>query len=105
MLISGATNRTYVAEAEARMRYWLGDPARVTLDALLSEVGAGSQRPPPMPEGAARNPATTVASMGFGPRSTRQHSFDMLDHTDTPRAAVTEAMTWVTTALAAPDPA
>jgi hypothetical protein len=27
MLISGATNRTYAAEAEGRMRYWLGDPA------------------------------------------------------------------------------
>jgi hypothetical protein len=25
--------------------------------------------------------------MGFGPRSTRQHSFDMLDHTDTPESA------------------
>jgi hypothetical protein len=28
-----------------------------------------------------------------------QHSFDMLDHTDRSQAAVTEAMTWVTTAL------
>jgi hypothetical protein len=56
-----------------------------------------------MQEGAGRDPATTVASMGIGPRSTRQHSFDMLDHTDTPRAA-TGAMTWVTTALGAPDP-
>jgi thiamine kinase-like enzyme len=27
MIISGATNRTHAAEAEARMRYWLGDPA------------------------------------------------------------------------------
>ena len=28
-----------------------------------------------------------------------QHGFDMLDHADSSRAAVTEAMNWVTTAL------
>src|SRR3954471_6394999 len=30
MIINGASNRTYAAEAQARMRYWLGDPAAPT---------------------------------------------------------------------------
>lgn len=27
MILGGASNRTYAAEARGRMRYWLGDPA------------------------------------------------------------------------------
>ena len=39
MIINGESTPTYAAEAQARMRYWLGDPGRSNVDAPLSQHG------------------------------------------------------------------